>query len=191
MPVTCWSPSPRSPRGHCRREVLHRYLCRHECRRLRRHQPRRRLDERLLSVADYRGLAYRSPLLGAALAFFLLSLIGIPFTGGFFGKFYVFTAALHSGEVWLAIMGLFNSGVAAYYYLRLVTSAYSRPSETVPLDALPAVQAPLLIALLFTVATTLILGIFPGQVLEQAKAGAMILYPSTSAPNNPAVAAAP
>ena len=63
-------------------------------------------DDRLVSVADYRGLAYRSPLLGGALAFFLLSLIGIPFTGGFFGKFYVFTAALHSGEVWLAVIGL-------------------------------------------------------------------------------------
>jgi NADH-quinone oxidoreductase subunit N len=148
-------------------------------------------EEKLTSIADYRGLAYRSPLLGATLAFFLISLIGIPFTGGFFGKFYVFSAALRSGLVWLAILGLFNSGIAAFYYLRLVTSAYSRPSETVPLDALPAVRPPLLIALLLTVAATLILGIVPGQVLEQAKAGAMILYPSTSAPNNPAVAAAP
>ena len=55
-------------------------------------------DEKLASIADYRGLAYRSPLLGAVLAFFLISLIGIPFTGGFFGKFYVFSAALHSGS---------------------------------------------------------------------------------------------
>ncbi len=54
-------------------------------------------DETLTSIEDYRGLAYRSPLLGAVLAFFLISLIGIPFTGGFFGKFYVFAAAMHSG----------------------------------------------------------------------------------------------
>ena len=143
-------------------------------------------DEKLASIADYRGVAHRSPLLGAALAFFLISLIGIPFTGGFFGKFYVFAAALHSGLVWLAILGLFNSGIAAFYYLRLVTSAYTRPSETMPLEPLPAVKAPLLIALLLTVATTLILGIFPGQALGRAKAGAATLYPMTTVPSDTA-----
>ena len=50
--------------------------------------------ETLRTVEDYQGLAVRRPVLAALLAFFLLSLIGIPFTGGFFGKFYVFTAAL-------------------------------------------------------------------------------------------------
>ena len=98
-------------------------------------------DDRLLSVADYRGLAYRSPLLGGALAFFLLSLIGIPFTGGFFGKFYVFTAALHSGEVWLAVIGLVNSGVAAYYYLRLLTSVYAKPADDAPVQLVPRLRS--------------------------------------------------
>jgi NADH-quinone oxidoreductase subunit N len=93
-------------------------------------------EEKLTSIGDYRGLAYRSPLLGGMLAFFLISLIGIPFTGGFFGKFYVFAAALHSGLVWLAILGLFNSGIAAFYYLRLLTSAYSKPSETLPMESI-------------------------------------------------------
>jgi NADH-quinone oxidoreductase subunit N len=148
-------------------------------------------DEKLASIADYRGIAYRSPLLGGMLAFFLISLIGIPFTGGFFGKFYVFAAALHSGLVWLAILGLFNSGVAAFYYLRLLTSAYTRPSETASLDPLPAVRMPLLIALLLTVTATLMLGIVPGQVLGQAKAGAAIIYPATSARASPTTAAAP
>ena len=81
------------------------------------------IDDRLTLVQDYRGLAYRSPLLGGALAFFLISLIGIPFTGGFFGKFYVFASALHSGLVWLTIIGLVNSGIACYYYLRLLVTA--------------------------------------------------------------------
>jgi NADH-quinone oxidoreductase subunit N len=148
-------------------------------------------DEKLTSIADYRGIAYRSPLLGAMLAFFLISLIGIPFTGGFFGKFYVFTAALHSGLVWLAILGLFNSGVGAFYYLRLITSAYSKPGETASVEPLAAVRMPLLIALLITVTATLILGIMPGQVLGQAKAGAAILYPSTSASTNASATAAP
>jgi NADH-quinone oxidoreductase subunit N len=148
-------------------------------------------DETLTSIADYRGIAHRSPLLGAVLAFFLISLIGIPFTGGFFGKFYVFAAALRSGLVWLAILGLFNSGVAAFYYLRLLTSAYTKPSETASLEALPAVRMPLLIALLLTVTATLMLGIMPGQVLGQAKAGAAILYPTASAPANTSTAASP
>jgi NADH-quinone oxidoreductase subunit N len=129
-------------------------------------------DDRLLSVADYRGLAYRSPLLGGALAFFLLSLIGIPFTGGFFGKFYVFTAALHSGEVWLAVIGLLNSGVAAYYYLRLLTSVYAKPADDAPVQLVPRLRSSLTIALLLTVSATFILGIFPGRILSLARAGA-------------------
>ena len=129
-------------------------------------------DDRRVSVADYRGLAYRSPLLGGALAFFLLSLIGIPFTGGFFGKFYVFTAALHSGEVWLAVIGLVNSGVAAYYYLRLLMSVYGKPADDAPVQLIPRLKGSLTLALLLTVSATFILGIFPGRILSMARAGA-------------------
>jgi NADH-quinone oxidoreductase subunit N len=129
-------------------------------------------DDRLVSIADYRGLAYRSPLLGGALAFFLLSLIGIPFTGGFFGKFYVFTAALHSGEVWLAVIGLVNSGVAAYYYLRLLMSIYGKPTDDAPVQLIPRLKGSLTLALFLTVSATLILGIFPGRILAMARAGA-------------------
>ena len=139
------------------------------------------VEEKLTSISDYRGVAYRSPLLGAVLAFFLISLIGIPFTGGFFGKFYVFTAALHSGMVWLAILGLLNSGIAAFYYLRLLTSAYIRPDENLPLEKLPQATPSLLLALLLTVAATLVLGIVPGRVLSQARTGAATLYPAKQA----------
>ena len=138
-------------------------------------------DDRLVSVADYRGLAYRSPLLGGALAFFLLSLIGIPFTGGFFGKFYVFTAALHSGEVWLAVIGLVNSGVAAYYYLRLLMSVYGKPTDDAPVELIPRLKSSLVLALLLTVSATLLLGIFPGRILAMARAGAATF---TGAPEN-------
>ena len=86
--------------------------------------------ETLRTFDDYQGLALRRPVLAALLAFFLLSLIGIPFTGGFFGKFYVFTAALQAGHVWLAVIGLINSGVACFYYLRLLSSVYTKPEET-------------------------------------------------------------
>jgi NADH-quinone oxidoreductase subunit N len=129
-------------------------------------------DDRLTLVQDYRGLGYRAPLLTVALAFFLISLIGIPFTGGFFGKFYVFTAALHSGIVWLAIIGLVNSGIAAYYYLRLLVSIYSKPVENSGVLAVPAISWTLAVALVLTLGATLILGIAPGKILGMAQAGA-------------------
>jgi NADH-quinone oxidoreductase subunit N len=129
-------------------------------------------DDRLTLIDDYRGLAYRSPLLGGAMAFFLISLIGIPFTGGFFGKFYVFSVAIHSGYIWLAVLGLINSGIAAFYYLRILTALYTRPTENSPVRSVPRATMPLLFALLLTAAATLILGIVPGRVLAKAKAAA-------------------
>ena len=63
-------------------------------------------DEKLRTIDDFTGLALKRPMLSALFGFFLLSLIGIPFTGGFFGKFYVFSAAIHGGYIWLAVVGL-------------------------------------------------------------------------------------
>ncbi|MGA8528411.1 MAG: NADH-quinone oxidoreductase subunit N [Acidobacteriaceae bacterium] len=146
-------------------------------------------DDRLTQIDDYRGLAYRSPLLGGAMTLFLVSLIGIPFTGGFFGKFYVFAAALHSGMVWLTIIGLINSGIAAFYYLRVVAAIYARPAETAPVMSVPRPSMPLLIALFLTAATTLVLGILPQNVLSAAQAAART-YSSVSQPM-PAAAPAP
>jgi NADH-quinone oxidoreductase subunit N len=137
-------------------------------------------DDRLTTTQDYRGLGYRSPLLGGAMAFFLVSLIGIPFTGGFFGKFYVFTAALHSGLVWLAIIGLANSGIAAFYYLRLLAAVYSRPAENALVESVPRAQPPLLFAIFLTAAATLVLGVVPGRVLAAARAAAFTFQTQTS-----------
>ena len=80
----------------------------------------------------------------AMLTIFLLSLIGVPLTGGFFGKFYIFKAALESNLVWLAVLGLLNSAVAAYYYLRLLVVMYMHePSEvTAKLEPLSLACAP-------------------------------------------------
>jgi NADH-quinone oxidoreductase subunit N len=138
-------------------------------------------DDHLGLIDDYRGLAYRSPLLGGAMAFFLISLIGIPFTGGFFGKFYVFSAVLHSGYIWLAVIGLVNSGIAAFYYLRVATAIYSKAPDASPIASVPRATTSLLFALLLTVAATLILGIVPGGILAMAKAGAAT-YPAVNSP---------
>jgi NADH-quinone oxidoreductase subunit N len=129
-------------------------------------------DDHLTLIDDYRGLAYASPLLAAVMAFFLISLIGIPFTGGFFGKFYVFSAALNSGMVWLTIIGLINSGIAAFYYLRVVAALYSEPTGASPIMAVERPSFPLLLAIFLTAVATLILGIAPGNVLHAAQAAA-------------------
>jgi NADH-quinone oxidoreductase subunit N len=132
-------------------------------------------QERIRSIADYTGLALKRPILSALFAFFLISLIGIPFTGGFFGKFYVFTAAIHGGHVWLAVIGLLNSGVACFYYLRLLTSLYSRPTTDAPVlvssepEQRRGVSVPAAIGLGLAAAATLFLGILPGGAVMFAE----------------------
>jgi NADH-quinone oxidoreductase subunit N len=137
-------------------------------------------DEDLPLVEDFRGLIYRSPLLGSLLIFFLVSLVGIPFTGGFFGKFYSFSAAVGGGAVWLAIIGLLNSGLAAAYYLRLALTAAQRPAaKRKGIDEAeartPQVGVAVGAALMLAVIATLVLGIVPGDVLHAAEDGAHTL----------------
>ena len=120
-------------------------------------------NERYVTLEDYAGLGRRSPLLAGALSVFLISLIGIPITGGFFAKFYVFSAALQSGLVILTIVGVINSAIGAYYYLRLIVVMYMRePREEVPLLPItPAFGAAIAIAL----AATIYLGVIPDRIL--------------------------
>jgi NADH-quinone oxidoreductase subunit N len=121
-------------------------------------------------------LLYRSPLLGGLLIFFLISLIGIPFTGGFFGKFYSFSAAVSGGAIALAIIGLLNSGLASAYYLRLAFSAAQRPEEeNRSVIAFPQIGIAIGAALLFTVGATLSLGIVPDRALRAAEIAAHTL----------------
>jgi len=134
-------------------------------------------DEDLPFIQDFRGLIYRSPLLGSLLIFFLVSLVGIPFTGGFFGKFYSFSAAVGGGAIWLAIIGLLNSGLAAAYYLRLALAAAQRPvsNQDEVAASTPRVGIAVGAALLFAVAATLVLGIQPSGALSAAEAAAHTL----------------
>jgi len=141
-------------------------------------------DETSRSAEDFTGLALRRPVMAALLTFFLLSLIGIPFTGGFFGKFYVFSAAINSGHVWIAVIGLANSGFACFYYLRLIAALYTKSLKDVTaegVDIVPArtfLSVPAGVGLAVAAAATLLLGILPGQTLELAqKAGTTSLAP--------------
>ncbi len=131
--------------------------------------------ERFVTLDDYAGLGRRSPLLAATLTLFLLSLIGIPVTGGFFAKFYVFAAALKSNLVWLTIIGLVNSAIAAYYYLRIIVVMYMHEAR----QEMPALPLPATVAVVLTVsaAATLYLGLLPGGVLAFAATAAGDLLP--------------
>ncbi|MGB8013526.1 MAG: NADH-quinone oxidoreductase subunit N [Terriglobales bacterium] len=122
--------------------------------------------ERYVTLEDYAGLGRKSPALAATLTFFLMSLIGIPITGGFFAKFYVLNAALHSNLVGLAIILVLNSALGAYYYLRIIVMMYMREARAeVPVAPVSFAAA---LAIAICVAATLFLGLMPGRVLDYA-----------------------
>lgn len=125
-----------------------------------------RAGERYVSLEDYSGLGSRSPVLAAVLTIFLLSLIGIPITAGFFAKFYVFSAALQAHLVGLVMIGVINSAIASYYYLRVIVVMYMRePREQAPVSPIPAGLG---VALAISVVATIYLGVLPGRVLNYA-----------------------
>ncbi len=136
--------------------------------------------EKYVALEDYAGLGRKSPVLAATLTFFLMSLIGIPITGGFFAKFYVLTAALNSNLVGLTIILVLNSALGAYYYLRIVVMMYMRePRGEVPVA--PVSFAPAL-AIAICIVATLFLGVVPGRVLDYATLSARQLLSDTSIP---------
>jgi NADH-quinone oxidoreductase subunit N len=131
-----------------------------------------RKGEKYVAIEDFAGLAQKQPAMAAMLAIFLLSLIGVPLTGGFFGKFYIFKAALDANLVWLTVLGLLNSAVAAYYYLRILVVMYMQEpgeaSENLP-PAGPALQ----VAVYGSAVATLLLGVLPSLVLDFANRAAL------------------
>jgi len=126
--------------------------------------------ERYVSIDDYAGLGRRYPVLAGALTIFLLSLIGIPVTGGFFAKFYVFSAALKSNLVGLTILGVINSAIAAYYYLRIIVVMYMREPEQE--EPVAPISPALGVALAVSVGATIYLGMLPGRILDFAQSSA-------------------
>ena len=137
--------------------------------------------ERYVTLDDYAGLGKRAPLLAFTLTIFMLSLIGIPATAGFLAKYYVFTAAMsgpsphQTALVWLAIIGLINSAVASYYYLRLIVVMYMRDPVLSEAPARPS--GAMRLSLLIAAVATIFLGVVPGRVQDYATAGAVNLRP--------------
>ena len=118
-------------------------------------------------INDYAGIGFKYPLLAASMTIFLLSMAGIPPLGGFMAKLYVFSAAVKAKFYWLAILGVLNSAVSVYYYLRVTVLMYFRESEReiTGLQFSPAS----VFALVIAVIGTLYMGIFPANVLSLAQ----------------------
>jgi NADH-quinone oxidoreductase subunit N len=122
------------------------------------------------NVADYAGFGFKHPVLGMAMSIFLFSLAGIPPAAGFIGKFYLFSGAIQAGYIGLAIIGVLNSAVSVYYYLRVMVFMYMKdPVEE--FDWLKMTPS-LAICVVIAVAGVLIPGIVPGYILELAQKAA-------------------
>jgi NADH-quinone oxidoreductase subunit N len=122
--------------------------------------------ERYLTFDDYAGLGTRQPFAAAALSLFLLSLLGLPITAGFFGKLYIFTAAIKSNLVWLAILMAVNSVIGAYYYFRLIVVMYMREYKgTIPADASKGLSPTAAMVVTVAALITLYLGLAPSHIL--------------------------
>ncbi len=125
------------------------------------------------TVSDYAGLARRAPFLAACMLIFLLALTGLPPTGGFFGKVYLFAAAIEAGWTWVAVIGVLTSAISLYYYMSIVVQMYLKDSEeTTPV----LMRAPgLALAIGFCAVVTVILGLLPGIFVDLAKSSILPL----------------
>lgn len=125
------------------------------------------------TYSDYAGLASRAPFLSAMMMLFLLALTGIPPTGGFFGKFYLFAAAIEAGFVWQAVAGVLTSAISLYFYFGLVVNMYLKSADEAtpePLRA-PALTA----AITFCAIVTLLLGLLPESLVSFAKSSLLLI----------------
>ena len=120
-------------------------------------------DETNLSINSYAGLGNRKPLLSALLAIIMFSLAGIPPFAGFFGKYYIFIAAIKSNLTWLAILGVLSSAISVYFYLRIVVLMYFKSSENE--FAIESSRNSML-AIIFSVLLVILLGVFPGTFID-------------------------
>ncbi len=120
-----------------------------------------------LTLDGIAGLGYKKPFLGVALCIFLFSLMGLPPTAGFTGKFYIFAGAIKAGYVWLAVLGMLNSAVSLYYYLRIIVQMYFKdPTEDF---AWVSLNLPTMVSIIISIVGVLYLGIMPGSLMQLAK----------------------
>ena len=117
-------------------------------------------------IEDYAGIARRSPLLAITLALALVALVGVPPTSIFIAKLYIFTAAVKADLIWLAVLGVINSAVSAYYYVRIIRIMFLEPARSEERFTTPAASWA---ALGLAGAAMLWIGIAPGYLLDLSK----------------------
>lgn len=122
----------------------------------------------------YDGLSRRSPIMALGLAICLFSLIGLPLTVGFWSKVYLFLAVFDVGLAWLVVLGLLNSALAAYYYLKIVHAMYLKAP---PVEKSIGSDPPLAAAMIIAVVAVLLTGIVPGPFIQAASTAAGVLFP--------------
>jgi len=123
--------------------------------------------ENNLTLDGIAGLGYKKPILGIVLTIFLFSLMGLPPTAGFIGKFYIFAGAIKAGYIWLAVLGILNSAVSLYYYLRVIVQMYFK--DPVEDFSWVSINTPTAISIVISLVGVLYLGILPGSLLQLAK----------------------
>jgi len=126
-----------------------------------------RRGREFVEIRDFSGLGTKQPALALAMSVFMISLAGFPPTAGFVGKFYIFRAAVEAGLAWLALIGVLNSVVSVYYYLRVVVLMYMAEPAAEPE---PAPVAGLLgLAVAVAAVALLVLGVFPAGLTGLAQ----------------------
>jgi len=114
---------------------------------------------------DYRGAGFRHPFLGAMMAIFMLSLAGIPPTGGFFAKFYLFGAAVKTGHIILVVIAVLNSAISVFYYIRVLVLMYMQPEGEFKTVPQPAIYS---LVMVICAAGILVFGLFPEAFITLA-----------------------
>jgi len=120
-------------------------------------------NESNLDIDSYAGFSTRSPMLAALLALMMFALAGIPPFGGFFGKYYVFIAAINANLTWLAVVGILSSVISVYFYLRIVIVMYFKSSE---LNEKPQYSLAEIVAVIVSVLLVIVLGLTPGSLID-------------------------
>lgn len=116
-----------------------------------------------LDIDYYAGLNSRKPVFAALLALFMFALAGIPPMAGFFGKYYMFIAAVHADLTWLAVVGVISSAISAYFYLRIIVLMYFREPES---QYEVANSKAGLISVIASAAFVMLFGLFPGTLMD-------------------------
>jgi NADH-quinone oxidoreductase subunit N len=127
-------------------------------------------------IEDYTGIGYRAPLLGICMVIFLISLTGLPPTAGFIGKWYLFIAVLNAHYYWLAVVGVLNSVVSLYYYVKIFRNMFVKGVDLVQ-EPLKFSGSNIALTLLFAI-PTLIFGMWFTPIVRWAEASVRIFLGS-------------